>query len=270
MQDDGKPLKGRSESHSSRQRSSQCRTSAETRSLWAIILRIQLKSRIISVRVRTRPPRSAAGLPSLGNPPSCLLLPHALPCTLCVYKPVLNYSVCLDLPSVPSADEQRHLTEGFETPCSYQPLWVANMSCYGGIPPGDVGSPVGFPFGNADADIRGEWVLGFPGSLTLDRPPNITTNKSSLVPPIRIIAAPNPSVSSATSLQPKVRPAPTVHKYQCTTCLKRFDRKSRLENCHNRHSGIKPHRCFGVCGTVQWYVNSTIHSSTMMSPRMLG
>jgi hypothetical protein len=194
------------------------------------------------------------GLSSLRKPSSCLLPPHALPYTPCLYKPILNSFVCSVPQSAPSADEQRYPTEGFETAQTYQPLWVANMSYYGEIPPSGIHSLVGFSFDNTDANIRGEGDLGFLGSLTTDQQPNITTNESSLVPPNLTIAAPNPSVSSTTPLPLQVQPAPPVKKYQCTTCRRGFDRESRLENCHNRHSGIKPHRCFGVCGTVQWYV----------------
>jgi hypothetical protein len=161
---------------------------------------------------------------------------------------------CLDLPSVPPADEPRYFTEGFEPAHTYQPLWVANLSFDGGTPPGGVDSPVGLPFEDTDTGIRGEGELGFLGSITPDRPSNITTNESSPVLPISSIAAQNPSISAATLLPPQVQPALPVHKYRCTTCLRRFDRESRLENCQNQHSGIKPHECFGVCGTVGWYV----------------
>jgi hypothetical protein len=167
-------------------------------------------------------------------------------------RSVINLFSCLALPSVPSDDERRHLTEGFETAQTYPPLWVANMSCYGGIPPGGVDSPVNSSF-DTDEHVPHEGELGFLGSITPDRAPNMTTNESSLVPPISTIAAQTPSAASTTPVPPQVQPALPVHKYQCTTCLRRFDRESRLENCQNRHSGIKPHRCFGVCGTVGWY-----------------
>jgi hypothetical protein len=162
--------------------------------------------------------------------------------------------VCLDLPSLPSVDERRYLTEGFETAQTYPPLWVANMSCYGGLRPGGIGSSVSFPFGDTHANIPREGRLEFPGSITSDQPFNITTNESSPIPPIPTTAVQTPSTTSTTPVPPQVQPALPVHKYQCTTCLRRFDRESRLENCQNRHSGIKPHRCLGACGTVEWYV----------------
>lgn len=43
-------------------------------------------------------------------------------------------------------------------------------------------------------------------------------------------------------------------RFQCETCLKMFDRRSRLDNCRNRHSGLKPYECLGICGLLRWYV----------------
>lgn len=177
--------------------------------------------------------------------------PHALLLAPCLYKPVINSFVCIVLPSVLAADKQCYLTEGSETTQTYRPLWFEDPPCYGGVPPGGVDSLGSFLFGNTEANVQRERERG---SITLDQPFNITTNENSLVPPISTISAQNPSVSSTTLLLPQVQPALLVHKYQCTTCLRKFDRESRLENCHNRHSGVKPHRCFGVCGTVGWYV----------------
>jgi len=124
------------------------------------------------------------------------------------------------------------------------------------MPPGGIDSPVGLPFEDTGTGtgIRGEGELGFLGSITPNQPLNITTDEGSLIPPISTIAAQTTNVSSATPLPPQVQLALPVHKYQCTTCLKRFDRGIRLENCQNRHSGSKPHGCFGVCGTVGWYI----------------
>jgi len=65
----------------------------------------------------------------------------------CLYEPVINLFACIVLPTVPAADEQRDLTEGSETTQTYQPLWVASLSYYAGVPPGTVDSPIGFPFG---------------------------------------------------------------------------------------------------------------------------
>jgi hypothetical protein len=201
---------------------------------------------------------TSSTLLSLGSLPSCkpsshVLPPHAFPCTPRVHKLVIKLICCLDLPSVPSADEPRYLTEGFETAHPYRPLWVANPPWYGGIPPGGVGSLVGFPFGDIHANIPCEGGLEFPGSIASDQPFNITTNESSSIPPIPTIAAQTPSAASTTPVPPQVQPALPVHKYQCATCLRTFDRESRLENCQNRHSGDKPHKCFGVCGTIGWY-----------------
>jgi len=55
-----------------------------------------------------------------------------------------------------------------------------------------------------------------------------------------------------------VQPTAQAHKYQCTTCQKTFDRASRLDNCYNGHSGLKPYSCFGSCGRLKWYATFDI------------
>jgi hypothetical protein len=40
--------------------------------------------------------------------------------------------------------------------------------------------------------------------------------------------------------------------FRCSTCGRAFARMSRLENCQNKHKGLKPYMCSGTCGRVKW------------------
>jgi hypothetical protein len=86
------------------------------------------------------------------------------------------------------------------------------------------------------------------------------------VPNAKSKAEPGPSAMSVTAHQARGEPPAQEHKYQCTTCRKVFDRINRLENCHNRHANVKPHRCFGGCGWLGWYA---LYPSTTLSRSML-
>jgi hypothetical protein len=44
------------------------------------------------------------------------------------------------------------------------------------------------------------------------------------------------------------------HRFECEDCHKVFDRPSRLDNCRNRHLGIKPWQCEGRCEDSTWFV----------------
>jgi hypothetical protein len=43
-------------------------------------------------------------------------------------------------------------------------------------------------------------------------------------------------------------------RFECEDCHKTFDRPSRLDNCRNRHLGIKPWQCGGRCQDPTWFV----------------
>ena len=46
------------------------------------------------------------------------------------------------------------------------------------------------------------------------------------------------------------------HPFECEDCHRTFDRLSRLDNCLNRHRGIKPYKCGGRCDDQDWFVSS--------------
>lgn len=48
---------------------------------------------------------------------------------------------------------------------------------------------------------------------------------------------------------PGIQSGPLIHKFECESCHKVFDRESRVENCRNGHSQNKPHACLGQCGS---------------------
>ena len=55
-------------------------------------------------------------------------------------------------------------------------------------------------------------------------------------------------------IQSPIVPQSRKRTFECPTCRKTFDRKSRLEGCQNRHLGVKPYECLSHCGLSGWYV----------------
>jgi hypothetical protein len=46
-------------------------------------------------------------------------------------------------------------------------------------------------------------------------------------------------------------------RFECEDCHKTFDRINRVDNCRNRHLGIKPWQCAGRCHDPTWFVIPT-------------
>jgi hypothetical protein len=120
--------------------------------------------------------------------------------------------------------------------------------------PEDFDPRVGFPLEDIDADVPHEGEPVFPTPIPPNQPFNTATNEKSLAPPTTAIVGLDSNAASTTSLLPQTPPTALGHRYQCSACLKTFDREGRLENCFNRHFGVKPHGCFGVCGSTGWLV----------------
>jgi hypothetical protein len=177
-----------------------------------------------------------------------------------IYELVVNSFICSGTPSVPSTDEGGFLTEGFETTQTYPPPWAANLSWHDGISLGNIGSRVGFSFEDMDVNVPREEDLLLAGSIAPSQMFNTISTGDPLAPPIMSVVEPSQSAASGMVHHRQVPLASPVPKYRCETCQKTFDRISRLENCRNQHSVLRPHECFGVCGSTGWYVTpSSIH-----------
>jgi len=107
----------------------------------------------------------------------------------------------------------------------------------------------GFPLKDVEPTLLhdGEDTFGLPSQQSHTLP---TWNTPSSQFPASV--GPGPSGTTTMDLQVQVQSTPRAYKHRCTTCQKTFDRASRLENCRNGHSSLKPHRCLSACGCRKW------------------
>jgi hypothetical protein len=177
------------------------------------------------------------------------LIPRVPSDAFYVNEPIGSFMFILPaIPGVPSTGADCYHDEWFGLPQVYVD---ADRTRYDKTHPGYTGYRIDFPFEDIDANVSYERVSVFPGSVTPDQLLNTAMNENSLAPPMDTVVEPNLTPAPTATPQPQTPPA---HKYQCFVCLKTHDRAIRLETCINQHFGVRPHGCFGACGSTGWCV----------------